>query len=62
MLYEVKVYDGKGNLVNIVSPADLEKRTTDYLRAQLTERDKEHIMSLEEDGQTTEMSSHYMVA
>jgi len=62
MLYEVKIYDGSGKLVNIISPADLDKRSTDYVRAQLTERDRDHIMSLEEDVQRPAMSSHYMMA
>lgn len=62
MLYEVKIYDGTGNLVNTISSADLERRSTDYVRAQLTERDKEHILSLEEDGQTPETNPHSMVA
>ncbi len=62
MLYEVKIYDGSGNLVNIISRQDLERRSTDYVRAQLTERDREHILSLEEDGQTPETNPHCMVA
>lgn len=62
MLYEVKIYDGSGKLVNTVSPEDLDKRSTDFFRAQLTERDKQHILSLEEDAQTSEVSSNYMVA
>ncbi len=62
MLYEVKVYDSSGKLVNVVSPEDLDKRSTEFVRAQLTERDKQHILSLEEDAQTSEMGSHYMVA
>jgi len=62
MLYEVKIYDCKGKLVNTISSADLDKRSTNYVRAQLTERDKNHIMSLEEDSQTPAMSSYYMVA
>ena len=61
MLYEVKIYDGSGNLVNTVSPAELEKKSTDYLISMLTERDREYIMSLEEDGQTAEMSLHRML-
>ena len=62
MLYEVKIYDGSGNLVNIISRQDLERRSTDYVRAQLTERDREHILSLEEDGQTPETNLRCMVA
>ena len=62
MLYEVKIYDGTGNLVNTISSEDLERRSTDYVRAQLTERDREHILSLEEDGQTPETNPHSMVA
>lgn len=62
MLYEVKVYDGNGKLLNIVSPAELNKRTTDYLRSQLTERDKAHIMSLEEDAQTSDLGANYVMA
>ena len=62
MLYEVKIFDGNGNLVKTISSADLERRSTDYVRAQLTERDREHILSLEEDGQAPEMNLHSMVA
>lgn len=62
MLYEVKIYDGSGNLVNIISRQDLERRSTDYVRAQLTERDREHILSLEEDGQTPQTNPYCMVA
>ena len=62
MLYEVKIYDGSGNLVNIISRQDLERRSTDYVRAQLTERDREHILSLTEDGQTPETNPHCIVA
>ncbi len=61
MLYEVKVYDGNGKLVNIVSSAELYKRTTDYVRSQLTKRDREHIMSLEDDAQTSERGSNYLM-
>ena len=62
MLYEVKIFDGNGNLVKTISSADLERRSTDYVRAQLTERDREHILSLEEDGQASETNPHSMVA
>ena len=62
MLYEVKIYDGNGNLVNTISPADLERRSTDYVRAQLTERDREHILSLDEDALSPESNPPCMVA
>jgi len=47
MLYEVKIYDSTGKLMNIITRAELEKRSLDYNRAQFTERDREHILSLE---------------
>jgi len=55
MLYEVKIYDCKGNLMNIITPADLERKSTGYLRSLLTERDRDYIMSLEEDEHTPEI-------
>jgi hypothetical protein len=60
MLYEVKIYDGAGKLMNIISRTELEKRSMDYVRDQFTKRDKEHIMSLENDEQASEMSSYSM--
>jgi len=57
MLYEVKIYDGTGNLMNIVTRQELEKRSLEYVRTQFTERDKEHIMSLENEEQTSAMTS-----
>ena len=62
MLYEVKVYDRTGKLTNIVTQAELEKRSMDYVRGQLTERDREHVMSLEDDEQVSAMGSYSMTA
>ena len=62
MLYEVKVYDRTGKLTNIVTRTELEKRSQDYVRNQLTERDREHVMSLEDDGQVSAMGSYSMMA
>jgi hypothetical protein len=61
MLYEVKIYDSDGNLLNVVSPKELDKESTDNLRAMLTERDREHIMSLEGNEQVR-FSSGYSMA
>jgi hypothetical protein len=61
MLYEVKIYDGGGNLLNVVSPKELDKESTDNLRAMLTERDREHIMSLESNEQVISVSNYSMV-
>lgn len=57
MLYEVKIYDGTGSLMNIVTRQELEKRSLEYLRTQFTERDKEHVLSLEDEDETSAMSS-----
>jgi len=62
MLYEVKVYDRTGKLTNIVTRMELEKRSQDYVRTQLTERDREHVMSLEDDEQVSAMGSYSMMA
>lgn len=59
MLYEVKIYDGTGNLMNIVTRQELEKRSLEYIRTQFTERDKEHVMSLEDEEETSVMTSFY---
>lgn len=60
MLYEVKIYDGGGNLLNIVSPQEMEKKSTESMRALFSQRDREHIMSLEDDEQVLEMNACYM--
>lgn len=60
MLYEVKIYDGGGNLLNVVSPQELDKEATDKFRSVLTKRDREHIMSLENDEQMISVSSYAM--
>jgi hypothetical protein len=60
MLYEVKIYDRTGKLMNIISRAELEKRSMDYVRDQFTKRDREHIMSLQDDEQAPAMSSYSM--
>ena len=57
MLYEVKIYDGTGNLMNIVTRQELEKRSLENIRTQFTERDREHIMSLEDEEETSAMAS-----
>ncbi len=62
MLYEVKVFDRAGKLTNIVTRTELEQRSMDYVRAQLTERDREHVMSLEDDEQVSAMGSYSMTA
>jgi len=59
MLYEVKIYDGTGNLMNIVTRQELEKRSLEYIRTQFTERDKEHVMSLEDEEEASAMTSFY---
>ena len=59
MLYEVKIYDGTGNLMNIVTRRELEKRSLEYIRTQFTERDKEHVMSLEDEEEVSAMTSFY---
>ena len=59
MLYEVKIYDGTGNLMNIITRQELEKRSLEYTRTQFTERDKEHVMSLEDEEETSAMTSFY---
>ena len=61
MLYEVKIYDGGGNLLNVVSHKELDKESTDNLRAMLTERDREHIISLESNEQVISVSNYSMV-
>ncbi len=53
MLYEVRIYDGTGKLMNIVTRSELEKRSLDYVRTQFTERDREHVMSLEDEDETS---------
>jgi hypothetical protein len=58
MLYEVKIYDGTGKLMNIVTRQELEKRSLEYVRAQLTERDREHVMSLEDEEEMSAMGSY----
>ncbi|MFQ5445164.1 MAG: hypothetical protein ACE5EK_11190, partial [Nitrospinales bacterium] len=60
-LYEVKIFDGGGNLLNIISPKELEKKSTESFRALLSQRDREHIMSLEDEEQALPMNAHYMV-
>lgn len=57
MLYEVKVYDGTGNLMNIITRQELEKKSLEYIRTQFTERDREHVLSLEDEDETSAMSS-----
>lgn len=57
MFYEVKIYDGTGNLMNIVTRQELEKRSLECIRTQITERDREHIMSLEDEEETSAMAS-----
>jgi len=61
MLYEVKIYDGGGNLLNVVSPQELDEKSTEDLRSMLTERDKEHIMSLESNEQVISANNYSMV-
>jgi hypothetical protein len=58
MLYEVKVYDGAGKLMNIVTRQELEKRSLEYVRAQFTTRDREHVMSLEDEEELSAMGSY----
>ena len=58
MLYEVKIFDGTGKLMNIVTRLELEKRSLEYVRAQFTERDKEHVMSLEDEEELSAISSY----
>lgn len=60
MLYEVKIYDGGGNLLNVVSSQELEKESIDNLRSMLTKRDREHIMSLESNDQVISASNYSM--
>jgi len=62
MLYEVKIFDGNGNLINTISAAELEKRSTDYVCSLFTKRDREHIMSLEDEEQTNGRGLHHRVA
>ncbi len=62
MLYEVRVYDRAGQLKNIVTSTELEQRSKDYARNQLTERDRAHVMSLEDDEQVSAMGSYSMTA
>jgi hypothetical protein len=57
MLYEVKIYDGRGNLMNIVTRQELEKRSLEYVRTQFSERDREHVMSLEDEEEASAMTS-----
>lgn len=57
MLYEVKIYDGTGNLMNIITRQELEKKSLEYIRTQFTERDREHVLSLEDEDETSAMSS-----
>ena len=57
MLYEVRIYDGTGKLMNIVTRPELEKRSLEYVRTQFTERDREHVMSLEDEDETSAMRS-----
>lgn len=60
MLYEVKIYDSGGNLLNVVSPQELDKESIDKLRSMLTKRDREHIMSLESNEQVISVSNYSM--
>jgi len=57
MLYEVKIYDGTGNLMNIITRQELEKRSLKYVRTQFTERDREHVLSLEDEEETSSFYS-----
>ena len=59
MLYEVKIYDGTGNLMNIVTRQELEKKSLEYVCTQFTERDREHVMSLEDEEEASAMTSFY---
>lgn len=56
MLYEVKIYDGGGTLLNIVSPRELEERSNKKYRSLLTNRDRGHIMRLEDDEEVSAVS------
>jgi len=60
MLYEVKIYDGGGNLLNVVSPQEMEEKSADNLRSMLSERDREHIMSLEDNEQAISQGNYSM--
>jgi len=59
MLYEVKIYDGTGHLMNIVTRQELETKSLEYVRTQFTERDREHVMSLEDEEEASAMTSFY---
>ena len=62
MLYEVRIYDCNGNLKNTISAAELEKRSADYVCSLFTKRDREHIMSLEDEEPTNGRGLHHRVA
>ncbi len=61
MLYEVKIYDRSGNLSNVVSSQELNKKSTNDLRSLLTKRDRAHIMSLEGTEQINSVDNYDMV-
>lgn len=56
MLYEVKIYDDGGTLLNIISPRELEERSNEKYRSLLTNRDREHIMRLEDEEDISAVS------
>lgn len=58
MLYEVKIFDGTGKLMNIVTRRELEKKSLEYVRTQFTTRDREHVMSLEDEEELSAMGSY----
>jgi hypothetical protein len=58
MLYEVKIFDGTGKLMNIVTRQELEKRSLEYVRAQFTERDRDHVMSLEDEEELSAIGTY----
>ncbi len=61
MLYEVKIFDGGGNLLKVVPPEVLEKRSTEQAREMITDRDRQHVLRFEDEAQILEVHSQYVI-
>ncbi len=59
-MYEVKVFDGMGNLKQVITPHDLEIRSITRLRSMITDRDRQQIESFEDEVQYQEINSQIL--
>ncbi len=59
-MYEVKVFDGMGNLKKVITAEDLEARSIARLRSMITERDRQQINSFEDETQFQEVNSQIL--